>query len=218
MRCLGPFSQSIPEDMMEKSKLPCALVHLGARSCSASASTPVPETAAAAQSNSARSSRAKRSWCRMSSRSWFRHPRCCGARDRREAAGAANASAGRQHGRRANTSRDGYRHRRSRRACRCQDADGEVLFHAPVTVGSENDPLAGRRMEGQRRRPQPGIQLQPEPVLGRRSGARESQDSRRPEQSRRESSGSISARNTTAFTARPNPRASATPSRTAAFA
>ncbi len=47
-----------------------------------------------------------------------------------------------------------------------------MLFHAPVTVGSENDPCPWG-MEGHRRQPQSGVPLQPEAVLGRRPDARE---------------------------------------------
>ena len=47
------------------------------------------------------------------------------------------------------------------------DAAGAVLMHAPVTSGSEHDPLPIGSMDGHRRRSEPDVQLQPRSVLGR---------------------------------------------------
>ena len=96
-----------------------------------------------------------------------------------------------------------------RRASRPSRADsaGKVVMHAPVTSGSEHDPLPDRRLDGDRASAaQPDVQLQPGSVLGRRSRRTRRPRSRPARTIPSAWSGSTSASRTTASTARPSPR------------
>ena len=63
-----------------------------------------------------------------------------------------------------------------------EDAAGKVVFHAPVTTGSGNDPLPVGEWKVNGVQRNPTVQLQPGSVLGRQPGAFESQARARPEQ------------------------------------
>ena len=62
------------------------------------------------------------------------------------------------------------------------DASGRTIFYAPVTTGSEHDPLPIGEWKVNGRPVQSGVQLQPRPVLGRRSVARQGEAAVRAEQ------------------------------------
>ena len=65
------------------------------------------------------------------------------------------------------------------------DAAGKTIFYAPVTTGSQHDPLPLGEVDGDGDRQEPDLQLQPGSVLGCRPGARQGEDSCRPEWSGR---------------------------------
>ena len=56
-----------------------------------------------------------------------------------------------------------------------QDAEGRAIFYAPVTSGSQHDPLPLGKWAVTASRAQPDLQLQPRAILGRGAGACESQ-------------------------------------------
>ena len=65
------------------------------------------------------------------------------------------------------------------------DTAGKAIAQFPASTGSEHDPLPVGDWKVDGHLEEPGLLLQPETVLGRRSGRKESQDPGRPQQSGR---------------------------------
>ncbi len=74
---------------------------------------------------------------------------------------------------------------KSTSALTVEDATGRVVFHAPVTTGSEHDPLPIGTWKVTTVQVMPKFQLQPGPLLGRQPLALEGDDSGGAQQSRR---------------------------------
>jgi hypothetical protein len=98
-------------------------------------------------------------------------------------------------------------------ALRATRADGTVVFYAPVSERQLHDPLPPGDFKVLGVGWRPGVPLQPRSVLGREGGRRESENPLPAPTTRSAWSGSRSAWNTTASTARPSPATSATRSR-----
>ena len=114
--------------------------------------------------------------------------RACRRPSRRRAAAAARRGAGRHSGRAG--SQVTIYVTKATSALTVEDANGKVLFHAPVTSGSEHDPLPIGEWKVTSVQRDARLQLQPRAVLGRRSDALEGADSRRDRTTRSASSGS----------------------------
>ena len=84
------------------------------------------------------------------------------------------------------------------------DATGRVVFYAPVTTGSEHDPLPIGEWKVNGVQFNPTFRYNPDLFWDADPGAHESDDSRRARTVRSGWCGSISRRNTTASTARPS--------------
>ena len=173
----GPFIGAVPDDMMEKSKLP-ALGYASIARDARGALSREPEAAAAAQPRRDVSPRATRSRCPTSSRSCRR---CAAApvRPRRTRRGR------RRKGLVTVTVTD------RTKTLQVVNAAGQTIFHAPVTVGSENDPLPVGEWKVNGVSANPPFNYNPDLFWDAEPGAREGEDRARSEQPGRRGRGSI---------------------------